>query len=99
MKNNNTTIQVTYNDVKLRVLIEEFIAMQKADFTFKKVCSYILYRAMKEDKTTTNGLYDSNQLDLDNSTRVNTILEKILDEERIMVSTDSDNKIFKKTVE
>lgn len=35
-------IQVNYTDQQLRILIEEFIAMQRSEFTFKGVCSYIL---------------------------------------------------------
>ena len=35
-------ISVTYTDQQLRILIEEFIAMQRSEFTFKGVCSYIL---------------------------------------------------------
>lgn len=92
-------ISVNYSDTKLRVLIEEFIAMQKAGFTFKDVCSYILYRAMEEDKTTTKGLYESNQLDTDDCNRVSNVLEKIVGEGRLIVITDSDNKIFKKAEE
>jgi len=48
-------ISINYTDTKLRILVEEFIAMQKAEFTFKQVCSYILYRAMEEERTTTKG--------------------------------------------
>lgn len=70
-------IKVTYTDSKLRILIEEYIAMQKGDFTFKEVCSYILYRAMEEGRTTTTGLYESNQLDEDDCKRVNSGLEMI----------------------
>ena len=92
------SIQVTYSDTKLRILVEEYIAMQKVDFTFKDVCSYILYRAMEEEKTTATGLYESNKLHEDDCKRVSVIMDKIVGEGRIMVSTDNDNKIFKKTV-
>lgn len=96
---NITPISVTYTDSKLRILIEEFIAMQRSQFTFRELCSYILYRAMEEEKTTTKGLYDSNQLHEDDCKRVSVIMDKIVGEGRIMVSTENDNKIFKKTVE
>lgn len=79
----NNSIQVTYSDTKLRILVEEYIAMQKVDFSFKDVCSYILYRAMEEEKTTTKGLYDSNQLSANDCTRVSSILEKIIKDGRI----------------
>ena len=77
------TISVTYSDQQLRILIEEFIAMQRSEFTFKEVCSYILYRAMEENRTANNGIYESNQLELKDSERVGVILEKIVNEGRI----------------
>lgn len=75
-----TAISVTYTDSKLRILTEEYIAKQKKDFTFKSLCSYILYRAMEEEKTATNGLYDSNQLDSADCDRVSVIMDKIIRE-------------------
>lgn len=77
------SIKVTYSDPKLRILVEEFIAMQKAEFSFQGVCSYILYRAMEEERTTNTGLYESNQLDAVDCDRVRVILEKIVGEGRI----------------
>ena len=88
------TIKVTYTDSKLRILIEEFIAMQKADFTFKDVCSYILYRAMEEERTTNKGLYESNQLHEDDCNRVSAILEKIVGEGRIEESVSNNEKQY-----
>lgn len=32
-------ISVTYSDSKLRILVEEYITMQKHDFTFMSLCS------------------------------------------------------------
>lgn len=90
------SISVTYTDSKLRILIEEYIAIQKADFTFKEVCSYILYRAMEEEKTATNGLYESNQLHEDDCNRVGVILDKIQNEGRIKVEVCEDDKVFVK---
>lgn len=86
------SIKVTYTDSKFRILVEEFIAMQKKDFTFKSLCSYILYRAMEENRTTTKGLYDSNQLHEDDRKIVSAILEKIVGEGRIEVNID--NTVF-----
>lgn len=37
MSTNNDPISVTYSDSKLCVLIEEYITMQKHDFTFKSL--------------------------------------------------------------
>lgn len=36
------TIVTTYTDSHLRILIEEFIAMQRSEFTFKGVCQMVL---------------------------------------------------------
>lgn len=57
--------------------------MQRSEFTFRELCSYILYRAMEEGKTTTKGLYETNQLSDYDCKRVNSILEKIVGEGRI----------------
>lgn len=83
MTKNNTPISVTYTDQQLRILIEEFIAMQRLEFTFKNVCSYILYRAMEEGRTASKEIYESNQLEQKDSERVSIILEKIVAEGRI----------------
>lgn len=77
-------IQVNYTDQELRILIEEFIAMQRLEFSYKSICSYILYRAMEEGKTVGKGLYDSNQLEQKDSERVRIILDKIVGEGRIL---------------
>lgn len=74
---------MTYSDEKLRILVEEYITMQKTEFTFKDVCSYILYRAMEEERTKGNGLYESDQLAPEDSERVSKILKKIEAEQRI----------------
>ncbi len=76
-------ISINYTDQELRILVEEFIAMQRSSFTFKGVCSYILYRAMEEGRTACNGIYESNQLESKDSDRVSIILEKIVAEGRI----------------
>ena len=60
MTTNTNPIAVKYSDAKLRTLVEEFITMQKHDFTFKSLCSFVLYRAMGEEKTAYTGLYESN---------------------------------------
>ena len=76
-------ISVTYTDQQLRILTEEYIAMQRSEFSFKCVCSYILYRAMEEGRTANNGIYESNQLEMKDSERVSIILDKIVGEGRI----------------
>lgn len=88
MTNSNNTISVTYSDEKLRIIVEEFITMQKADFTFKSLCSYVLYRAMEEEKTASTGLYESNQLSHADCERISGILRKIVKEGRLSCGTD-----------
>lgn len=85
-------------------MVEEFIAMQRSEFTFKDVCSYILYRAMEEERTASNGLFESNQLEQKDGARVSDILKKIIVEGRIATNTDTlepvvDNTSFVKTKE
>lgn len=91
---NNNSIQVTYSDDRLRTLVEEFITMQKREFTFKDLCSYVLYWAKEEDKTANNGLYESNELDKADSDRLIRVLEKIVLEGRI-AATDENTRFLK----
>lgn len=91
-------IKVNYTDPQLRVLIEEFIAMQRSSFTFKGVCSYILYRAMEEGRTVGESIYESNQLEMKDCARVSSILKKIVGEGRITTTSESysDDTVFVK---
>lgn len=89
MNINTTSISVTYSDSKLRILVEEFITMQKHDFTFKSLCSYVLYRAMEEEKTANKGLYESNQLSPADCERISGILRKIVKEGCLTCGTDT----------
>ena len=98
---NNNSIHVTYSDERLRTLVEEFITMQKHEFTFKDLCSYVLYWAKEEGKTANAGLYESNQLDAADCERISVILRKIVNEGRITCEADSfvDDSRFVKTKE
>lgn len=89
MTTNNKPIAVKYSDSKLRILVEEYITMQKHDFTFKSLCSYVLYRAMEEEKTASTGLYESNQLSPADCERISGILRKIVKEGRLTCGTDT----------
>jgi hypothetical protein len=92
-------IQVNYTDQELRILVEEFIAMQRSSFTFKGLCSYILYRAMEEGRTKGERIYESNQMQTEDCNRVKSILKKIVCEGRIATTSDSysnDTVFFKK---
>ncbi|MBP5540240.1 MAG: hypothetical protein J6X88_01195 [Bacteroidales bacterium] len=85
--NNNTAITITYSNDCLRTLVEEFITMQKHEFTFKDLCSYVLYWAKEECKTSTSGFYESNQLDAADCERISNILNKIIKEGRLSLLT------------
>lgn len=88
MTTNTNPISVKYSDSKLRTLVEEFITMQKHEFTFKDLCSYVLYWAKEEGKTATAGLYESNQLSPADCERTSNILRKIVIEGRLTCGTD-----------
>lgn len=88
MTTNTNPISVKYSDAKLRTLVEEFITMQKHEFTFKDLCSYVLYWAKEECKTSTSGFYESNQLDAADSERISNILNKIIKEGRLSCGKD-----------
>ena len=87
MTNNNNTVSVTYTDAELRNLIEEYITQQKSDITLKGVCSYILYRAMEEERTANRGLYGTNQLSQADCGRVSSLLKKIIGENRLTAAS------------
>lgn len=87
-------ISVNYSDDRLRTLVEEYITMQKHEFTFSGLCSYVLYWAKEEGKTANSGLYESNQLDKKDCDRLNRFLDKIKGESRI-VATDGNTKFIK----
>lgn len=96
--NNNTAITITYSSERLRTLVEEYITMQKHEFTFSGLCSYVLYWAKEEGKTANTGLYESDQLDPKDCDRLSGILRKIEGEGRITIAP-SDNSRFLKTKE
>ncbi len=97
MTTNNKPIEVKYSDSKLRILVEEYITMQKQEFTFKDLCSYVLYWAKEEGKTVNTGLYESNEFDTADGDCLARIPEKIKQEGRIVVADN--NTIFLKTKE
>lgn len=96
-----TPISVTYSDERLRTIVEEYITMQKQEFTFKDLCSYVLYWAKEEGKTANTGLYESNQLAAADCERISVILRKVINEGRITGGIDSfaDDTQFVKTNE
>ncbi len=91
----NNPISVTYTDSKLRTLVEEFITMQKHEFSFKDLCTYVLYWAKEEGKTANNGLYETDLLDSKDCDRLSGILQKIVVEGRITVAPSDETKFIK----
>lgn len=94
MFSNSNPLPVDYSDLKLRILVEEYIAMQKTEFSFNGVCSYILYRAMEEGHAVipADVLYESNLLSLADCNRISHILKTIIKEGRISISAKDDRK-------
>ena len=78
------SIPINYSDEKLRNLVEEYITQQRDTFTFKGVCSYILYWAMEDNQA----LYDSYQMTPSDSERVSSILDSIVKDGRLVKKTD-----------
>ena len=77
--NSKNTITINYTDEKLRILVEEYIVQQRKDFTFKGLCSYILYWAMEDNRT----LYDGYQMSESDKERVSNILDSIVKDGRL----------------
>ena len=98
MTNNANPIVVKYSDAKLCSLVEEYITMQKHEFTFSGLCSYVLYWAKEEGKTDTKGLYESNELASSDCECLTRIIEKIVRKGLVTV-IPIDNTRFVKTKE
>lgn len=98
MTTNTNPISVKYSDERLRTLVEEYITMQKSEFTFSGLCSYVLYWAKEEGKTTNKELYESNQLDSTDCDWLNRILKKIVGEGRLFMDVENYDIIIKKTM-
>lgn len=81
----NNPIQIDYSDTRLRILVEEYITMQRREFTFRGVCDFVLFRAMEEGRTAGQTLYESNELQSSDQERIRCVLKKIADEGRITV--------------
>ena len=94
MSLNTNPIAVTYTNTELRTLVEEFIFQQKKEFTFKSLCSFILYWAMEEGKTAGNGsaVRESNELRESDQDRVRCILESIVKDGRIAIAHGDNNR-------
>ena len=80
-----TPIVLDYSNEELRILVEEYLLMQKSEFSIKGVCSYVLYWAMEEGRVagTSHTVYESNQMEESDCERINLILESIVKDGRI----------------
>ena len=87
-------IALVHTDSELRTLVEEFIFQQKKEFTFKGLCSFILYWAMEEGKTARDGsaVRESNELLESDQDRVRCILESIVKDGRIAIAHGDNNR-------
>lgn len=76
----NNPISINYTYEKQRLLVEEYIIQQRADFTFEGVCSYILYWAMEEGKAEQDGktTFDNIAINESDQRRVSNILDAIV---------------------
>ena len=97
MTTTTNPIAVDYSTEELRILVEEYLSMQKKEFTLKGVCSYVLYWAMEEGRTAGAGetLYESNQLEAGDCERISRILESIVKDGRIYKVAGDDTKYLK----
>lgn len=81
---NTKAIVIHYSDEKLRILVEEYITQQRKVFSFQGLCSYILYWAMEDNQS----LYDSYQMTASDSERLNSILDSIVSDGRLVKEYD-----------
>ena len=90
-------IAVDYSNDELRILVEEYLSMQKSNFSLKGVCSYALYWAMEEGKTgeASNTIYESNQLKESDCQRISQILKSIVKDGRICKVVGDDRMYLK----
>ena len=107
---NTTPIAVDYSTEELRILGEEYLSMQKKEFTLKGVCSHVLYWAMEEGRTAGAGtvragnagnagagktLYEGNQLEAGDCERIGRILESIVKDGRISKIAGDETRYLK----
>ena len=90
-------IAVDYSTEELRILVEEYLSMQKKEFTLNGVCSHVLYWAMEEGRTAGAGetIYESNQLETGDCERIGRILESIVKDGRICKVAGDDTRYLK----
>lgn len=73
-------VPVTYTDEELNKMISDYIADIKTEFTYNGICSYVVTKAVEEDKVegAPHTKYTRNELSVKDGYRVSRILwEKI----------------------
>lgn len=86
-------VAVDYTDAQLRALIEEYITQQKSSFSFKGLCSNILYWAIEDGKVAgVEGPIESNELHPSDRDRVKRILAAIVEDGRIAFAGGNETK-------
>ena len=90
-------IVVDYSNEELRLLVEEYLSMQKAKFSLNGVCSYAHYWAMEEGRIGggRDTAYESNQLQESDCERIRSILESIVKDGRIRKEEDDETMFMK----
>ena len=82
-------ISINYTDQQLRILVEEFITMQRSEFTFKGLYSYIVYWGMEDNRIV------GDQLTEVDKERLNNILDRIVKDGRIRMVFAEETKYIK----
>ena len=85
---NYNPVPLDYTDEELRTVVEDYIAAQKSEFSFKRLCLYVLHRAMDEGKTvdSRHTQYESNELKATDGIRISRILWDMIFERRIIIA-------------
>ena len=82
---NPNPISIDYPTSHLRILVEEFITRQKAEFSLDSACSFVVFWAMEEGRTgdASSVFCDSNRLQDSDRERIRQILESIVKDGRL----------------
>lgn len=78
-----------YTEKELAVLVEEFITQQRKEFTLKGLTSYIVYWGMEDKRIV------GDHLTVENKKRVNHILDRIVKDGQIRISSEDSAKFIK----
>lgn len=88
MNINYNPVPIDYSDEELRIVVEDYIATQRTEFTFKGLCLAVLHRAMDEGKTvdSRHTQYESNELQPSDGIRISHILWDLIFDRRIIIA-------------